>query len=354
MGAAAPELVLLIPGLFGPRGAAGDDAGEGALTRLLARAAAVPSGRGGLAADLFGAFGIGVHGAAELPAAPLTLLADGGAPGDDYCLRADPVHLRVGQDRVVLTGAGPVRMDEAAALCAEIGRHLADAGLGHAVAPEAPDPARWYLRLPRAPAVDFTPLDTVLGQDIRPHLPQGGDARAWRRLLNEIQMLLHASEVNHSRGARGEAEINSVWFWGGGTLPAAGSSRIAQVWSDHPLARGLALNAGLAPRPLPADAAAWFGAAGAGRHLVVLDRLAAPALLGDVEEWYTGMQALRERWFEPLWTLVRGGRVAAIDIGGGGALDYHISPKLARRWWRRTRPFTDHVRESRQGQEGQR
>lgn len=354
MGAAAPELVLLIPGLFGPRGAAGDDAaGAGALTRLLARAEAQPAGRGGLTADLFSACGIGAHGAAELPAAPLTLLSDGGSPGGGYCLRADPVHLRVGQDRVVLTGAGPVRREEAAALCGEIGRHLADSDLAHAVVPEAPDPARWYLRLPQAPAVDFTPLDMVLGQDIRPHLPQGEDARAWRRLLNEIQMLLHASEVNQHRKARGEAEINSVWFWGGGTLPAAGPARITQVWSEHPLARGLALNAGLAPRGLPADAAAWFGGAGAGRHLVVLDRLAAPALLGDVEEWYAGMRALDERWFEPLWTLVRGGRVAAITIGGGGALDYHVTPKLARRWWRRARPFTAFVRGSRRHMEGQ-
>ncbi|MBK9131027.1 MAG: phosphoglycerate mutase [Gammaproteobacteria bacterium] len=347
-----PELVLLIPGLFGPRGAdeatlAAADMPARVLGRLLSRAEARAAAGDDLAAALFTAFGMDTQHADGLPEAPLRLCSDGGDPGGDYCLSADPVHLRVGQDRVVLTGAGTVSRAEAEALCGEIAAHFVETGIRL----EAPAPERWYLRLPQPPAVAFTPLEAVLGQDIRPHLPTGADARTWRRLLNEVQMLLHASEVNRARLARGEVEINSVWFWGGGRLPPPGDCRFTQVWGDHPLARGLALTAGLAPHPLPADAAAWGAVAAGGRHLIVLDRLAVAARLGAVEEWQEAMRALQEHWLGPLWARLRAGRLAALTIGGAGALDYHIRPGQARRWWRRARPFAAHARESRQGPE---
>ncbi|MCC6302600.1 MAG: hypothetical protein IT489_07355 [Gammaproteobacteria bacterium] len=350
--AVVPEPVLLIPGLFGPRGAdettlAAADAPARVLGRLLARAAAGPAAGATPAAALFEAFGVRTRDADDLPEAPLRLWADGGVPGDDYCLCMDPVHLRVGQDRVVLTGVGAVEREEADALCGEIAAHLAGSGLRL----EAPGPERWYLRLPRAPAADFSPLEAVLGQDLRPHLPRGEEARVWRRLLNEIQMLLHASEVNRRRAARGVPAINSVWFWGGGSRPAPGPCPFVQVWGDHPLAQGLALNAGLAPRPLPADAAAWLAAAGGGRQLLMFDRLAAPARLGAVEDWLDAMRVLQGRWIAPLWSALRAGRLQGLGIGGAGALDYHIRPGQARRWWRRARPFAAHAREARRGRE---
>jgi len=333
---------LLIPGLFGPRGAgrAGDAAADvpvQTLARLLARADTVPVADAGFDGVLFRVFGVDPGDAAALPVAPLTLLFDGGAPAAGYWLRADPVHLRAGQDKVVLTGGADLQLgvEEAAALCAEISDHIA----GEDLRLVAAAPTRWYLALPEAPAVRFSPLEAVLGQDVRPHLPQGEAGRAWRRRLNEIQMLLHASEINRRRGARGQIEINSVWFWGGGTLPPAGDCRLTHAWGDHPLLGGLARHAGLVMRPLPADAAAWLPAAEAGRHLMVLDALAEPALLSDVEGWRDGLRSLLEHWIDPLWPLLRRGRLGAVTVGSAGALDYHITPKRARRWWRRVRPF---------------
>lgn len=338
----APALTLLIPGLFGPRGpapagAAAADLPTDTLLRLLARADAVPAGDAGFDAALLRSFGVRTEDAGALPVAPLTLLFDGGARPSGYWLRADPVHLRAGQDKVVLAGAGALEVtaDEAAELCREINDHFAGEGL-HLIAPVG---ARWYLAPPAPPAVGFSPLEAVLGRDVHPHLPPGEAGRDWRRRLNEIQMLLHASAVNRRRDARGQAEINSVWFWGGGELPPARACPFSHVWGDHPLAGGLALNAGLTPRPLPAGAAAWLAAAGAGRHLVVLDGLVGPAALGDVEAWRDGMRALLEQWIDPLWSPLRRGRLDALTIGGAGALDYHVTPRLARRWWRRTRPF---------------
>lgn len=338
----APELTLLIPGLFGPRDAGwGGLAAAGlpvaALEHLLARADAVPAGGSDLAATLCEYFGLSA--AAALPVAPLTLRYDGGTPGVAYWLRADPVHLRVGQDKVVLTPAADLHADEAAGLCEAIRAPLAEEGLRLF----APTPARWYLSLPQVPAVRFAPLDAVLGRDVRAELPQGEEARAWRRRLNEIQMLLHASGVNRRRAARGQSEINSVWLWGGGTLPPAGVSRVTHAWGADALLGGLALHAGLTPRPLPAAAAAWLDAAEPGRHLILLDALAAPVALGEPEAWRDALGQLLAQWLDPLWTALRRGRLEALAIGGAGPLEYHATPRRARRWWRRTRPFATYL-----------
>lgn len=333
----APELTLLIPGLFdAPSGmdGAGGEAAPG-LARLLARADAQSTGDTGFEAALFRLFGLAAGDAS--PVAPLTWLFDGsGAPVTGYWLRADPVHLRAGQDKVVMADAPPELMrEEAIELCGEINAHFAGEG-PHLIAPTG---ARWYLRLPQPPAVQFTPLAAVRGQDVHPHLPRGEDGRAWRRWLNEIQMLLHASALNRERAARGQPEINSVWFWGGGELPAAAARRFTVVWGDDPLAGGLALNAGTAMRPLPADASAWLAVAGEGRHLVVVTEWGG-AWSGDPARRRQAIGALEARWTGPLWSCLRAGRVAALTMGAGSGLDYHITPKSARRWWRHARPLT--------------
>src|SRR6266545_4528309 len=69
----------------------------------------------GVAAGLAAAFGL----AEPLPIAAVTLAADGG-PREGRWLRADPVHLRVGQDAVTLhdSSAFEVSRDEAQALVA--------------------------------------------------------------------------------------------------------------------------------------------------------------------------------------------------------------------------------------------
>lgn len=45
--------------------------------------------------------------------------------------------------------------------------------------------------------------------------PQDPSFKAWRRLLNEIQMLWHTHPVNALRAERGLPPINSLWLYGG-------------------------------------------------------------------------------------------------------------------------------------------
>ena len=123
------------------------------------------------------------------------------------------------------------------------GDEVADAGF----VLDAPDPARWYLRLPIDLALpDFDSPDEVLGDDLFSHLPEGEGGRRWRALMTEAQVLLHNHSWNQQRAAQGQQPINSLWFWGGGVMPVSVSTPHAQVRSRDALLQGLALAAGVA------------------------------------------------------------------------------------------------------------
>ncbi len=61
--------------------------------------------------------------------------------------------------------------------------------------------------------------------------PQDPSFKAWRRLLNEIQMLWHTHPVNTMRVERGLPPINSLWLYGGacGWRPTASPSPVHTI-----------------------------------------------------------------------------------------------------------------------------
>ena len=325
---------LLVPGLL-----AGEAAGPlAAIELLLARGRASSSGRCSLPHWLQDAFE--VEGA---PAAgALTLLGAGGDPGDACWTRADPVHLRVMRERLVLVPGHALAIDagEAAALCEALNRHFA------AEASFAPvDPLRWCARLPG----DFSaeadcPLDTA-GRDVDLALPAARGAA--HRLLNEAQMLLHDHPVNAAREARGHAPINSLWLWGAGRRPGAARSRWQSVSSAEPLALGLARLSGTRAGPLPASALAWLEQSPQeGRHLVVLDGLRAPLALGEAAEYREALATLERDWFSPLLAALRAGRIGMVSVhvpDGAECLACETIRGDLRRFWRRPRRLHEYA-----------
>src|SRR6266853_3636087 len=193
----------------------------------------------------------------DWPVAPYTLLADGGAPERHYWMRADPVHLRVSRDSLGLADTFEVSRAESEALVETLNRHFGPTMLFYPMRP-----ARWYVRFDKAPELQTTPAAAARGLAIDEKLPSGPDAMRFHALMNEAQMLLHEHPVNAGREARGAPALNSVWFWGGGVIDASKDRPFSTVFGDDPLARGLALAAGIPARALPKDAGAMLAAAG--------------------------------------------------------------------------------------------
>ena len=155
-------------------------------------------------------------------------------------LRADPAHVRpdINGVRLLATG-GMLGLDasDAHALLPALRPLFGDAGFTL----DAPHPARWYLRLPREARLPaFSTPDVALGDDVFEHTPDTPEARRWRALLSEAQVVLHNHPHNAARLAAGKVAINSLWFWGGGTLPDHVTANHPTLYSDDVLLHGLA------------------------------------------------------------------------------------------------------------------
>ena len=172
-----------------------------------------------------------------------------------------------------------------------------------------------------------------------PLLPKGADHKAWHMRLNEIQILLHTSPVNAAREARGERPANSVWFWGGGRLPQVGAVRWAQLWSDEPLAQGLARLAGVPSGPLPENDAQLLARPGGGEQLLTL-RLPAPIVSqAGAEAWQAALERLVHDWLTPLMAAVHAGTLAELTLVSDAGAAFRYRRRHGLRFWRRPRPL---------------
>jgi len=284
---------------------------------------------------LFGRFGVPRQ--RDWPVAPYTLLADGGEPGPHYWMRADPVHLQVGRDSLGLADstAFEVSRTESEALAEALNRHFGRTMLVYPLRP-----ARWYVRLEKAPDMQTTPAAAARGAAIDEKLPAGPDAMRFNALMNEAQMLLHEHPVNTAREARGEPELNSIWFWGGGVIDAERARPFTTVFADDPLARGLALAAGIPAPALPKDAGSALAAFGdQGRVLAIPDV--------PQEAQFRGRYAALERdWFLPLFAALKSGRIGMLTLhlcGADSLLEVETVGSDLRYFWRRRRPLSTYA-----------
>jgi hypothetical protein len=293
---------LVVPALL-PERAAVEYPPMPALERLLARGRRSRDESCSYEQWLAEACGLGE--AVQLAAGALTLLAEGGAPGDAVWMRADPVHLRLGRVDLSFVPAAAFELgtDECNALAQALNRQFA--GEFELLPVHA---RHWCARLADMPRAVARSTAEVAGLDVDANLPKGDDATLWHARLNEVQMLLHDHAVNQAREVRGLPVVNSLWFWGAGTLPAAPALRWDSVSADEPVARGCALRV--------------------------------PLALGDAAAWQACLVELETRWFAPLLAALRAGRIGMLTLQVPDARESLACETVRgdlRRIWRRAR-----------------
>ncbi len=290
----------------------------------------------GLSVTLFDLFEIEAAGHHDQPVAAVSYLADAGRPAADWCLRADPVHLIADRDQLVLQGPETLSLSqvEADALAAEFNGFFAQDGWRI----EACTPTRWYLHLPDDPQLHSHELTEVRGRAIMPYLPKGPQGKHWQRMLNEIQMLFHASSINAERQAHGQPVVNSLWFWGGGRTPSPGVGRWHQVWSNEPLGLGLAQLNDIPRAALPDTAQHWLDQTPpTGEHLLVLDEFRESG--EDPQAWQQAMVQWQSQWLEPLMAALGRGDIRRLTLYPADGRCFSLSRAGLKRWWRRRRPL---------------
>lgn len=144
----------------------------------------------------------------------LPLAALRGGRANSIC--ADPCYLHPDRDKLRLFYQDlDISMEEAQALCERVQGLFDEFGARLTVLTSE----QWLLELDQPVEVEFSKLEGLHGQTVSGFLPKGVTERDWIRLWNEVQMALFDCPENQAREAQGKVPINSLWFWGQGTLP---------------------------------------------------------------------------------------------------------------------------------------
>ena len=247
--------------------------------------------------------------------AALTRVVDGGIEDARLSgwLRADPAYIRpdINGARLLATGAGlGIDAEDVDAFMPALRPLFGDAGFPL----DAPSPGRWYLRLPKeAKLPDFASPAQALGDDVFEHISDGKDARRWRTLSSEAQVVLHNHPHNAARVAAGKPPINSLWFWGGGILPDHVTCAFPTVYSDDPLLHGLTHVGTLSAMTLAAFP-------GFGSDALV-----------DLR-WQRDPHSMLERWLSPAVQAASRGEVV-LDFADGAVYTLALSQRW--RFWRK-------------------
>jgi hypothetical protein len=164
------------------------------------------------------------------------------------------------------------------------------------------------------PPPSATDPQTVLGEDIGAHLPQGRAGAPLRALMSEIEIWLHDHALNEARQERGAAPINGLWLWGGAraheTAPAV------ELWShgEDPLFGAYE------PRARYSSDA---------RSGVV----ACSTVPGE-----TGFAAFEREWLAPALSDLRAGRLEALELSIGPS-SHRLGRFGSYRVWRTAQPW---------------
>lgn len=333
------RLDLIIPDLFLPLppGGAFDIYSQPALPdleTLFARATRTTASGSDLESYLLAHFGAPPT---QSGIAALSLLADGGQAENRYWMRVDPVHLQAQRDKLALVCGELMAITEmeANALVGALNQHYADDDMKFF----CPRPERWYVTSSHSPDLITHPLPQVAGQAINDKLPSGPDGKLWQSRMNEMQMLLHMHPVNQAREDAGLPLLNSVWFWGGGALPAVPARPARHCWADETLTRGLARAAGCPSHPLPQNAEAWIKeAAPNSEHLIVWDAPRRAAQYGDYAAWHACLAQFEAQWAKPLLRALRDGRIERLNlhtVSAHSVQTFSLNRAAAWRFWRR-------------------
>ncbi|HVF15709.1 MAG TPA: hypothetical protein VNA21_02330 [Steroidobacteraceae bacterium] len=243
-------------------------------------------------------------------------------------LHAQPVHLAAGLNEVTLVplqGEFALSSDELAAIAPTLSEHLAQTTLrfhqtrGNQWLIESQD--QWKVR---TVATEF-----AINSDWNAALPEGEDAGQIRRLMTEMQMLLHDHPVNQRRSSRGLPTVNSLWFWGNGqTQRAPKAQRLTCVGTHEYLLGACKLHDWQVSAPTTmGDALADVG-----------DRDGAVWVVECAD-----MNELESRWLSPAIAELKRGKLHRIDLIFD-TWEISIDRWQLRRFWRRDRSPSEWAR----------
>lgn len=248
-------------------------------------------------------FGLDMKGNRDQPIAGISRLIDADEFPKGIWMRADPIHLMANYSGLILADQYSLNLTnrDTLVLAADIKQVLEPYGLFL----EVPSTYRWYVKVSKQQTISTTPLDFVIGKNIFPFTPKTIDSINWLKLFNEIQMTLHMSDINRIREQENKLPINSIWFWGCGTLPETIERCWSFVVSNEILSKGLSIISTTPFMQLPASFDSLKKTEENFKALIVIDDFQAFIYNFQPDKWLNLLFYYEKKWFAPILSALK-------------------------------------------------
>jgi len=188
----------------------------------------------------------------------------------------------------------------------------------------------WLMHLKQCmPAQHYPHYLSVIGKKSDPFVQQSKQYLPWYKLVNEMQMFMHAHEINHNRIESGLLSVNSLWFWGAGNLSKLAAGNI-NWYCDDPLLKQFAAVANINWATLDDFRTLGIDCDSLVIDLSLLEALKSPhesrlqELLGNIEE----------SLFKPVLKQVRA-RQCVLRLKSGSQFDLKMTAFSTFQWWKK-------------------
>jgi hypothetical protein len=264
-------------------------------------------------------------------------------PGDGMWFVVNPTHIQIARTHLQMgdTRALDLRETEARALFDSARPCFEDAG--HLLAWGSSD--TWFMRADDWTEIATASPDAAVNMNLTDWMPSGPQARAFRRLQNDVQVTWFTDPANAAREARGQLPINSFWPWGNASMATEHAQQLVAKAAGKPLVR---------PRVAAFEAPGWLTALAERRlaslaeldtfldddahWLLACGNVAEPGIAADWSGWLQQMQRLEAELFAPLLAALNAGRVKSLRLvlsHRDGHRETTTTPMAQRKFWRR-------------------
>jgi hypothetical protein len=264
-------------------------------------------------------------------------------PEDGMWFVVNPTHIQIARTHLQMDDMRQLdlREEEARALFDSARPCFEDAG--YTLAWGTHD--TWFMRADDWTDIATASPDAAVNMNLTDWMPSGPQARAFRKLQNDVQVTWFTDPANAAREARGQLPINSFWPWGNASMATEHAQQLVAKVSGKPLVR---------PRVAAFESPGWLAALADRRldtlagldalldsgddWLLACGNVTAPGIAADWSGWLQQMQRLETELFAPLLAALTKGRVKQVRLvlsHRDGHLETTTTPLAQRKFWRR-------------------
>ena len=264
-------------------------------------------------------------------------------PGDGMWFVVNPTHIQIARTHLQMGDTRHLDLHEAEARALFDSARPCFEEAGHALAWGTHD--TWFMRADDWTDIATASPDAAVNMNLTDWMPSGPQARAFRKLQNDVQVTWFTDPANAAREARGQLPINSFWPWGNASMATEHAQQLVAKAAGKTLAR---------PRVAAFEAPGWLTALaerrlddlagldallnGGGDWLLACGNVAMAGIAADWHGWLQQMQRLEAGLFAPLLAALTAGRVKEVRLvlsHRDGHLETTTTPLAQRKFWRR-------------------